>query len=121
MGHLLMGLSSLLGALLLISHAELPLQAQGRRAPALPASKPTIYDPDPLTCQPATIREAFERQLEPYASQSPTVLAQLRKVQLDMTRSSLQRCVSKGLMDRETASALWTELVSAQTTGSTRP
>lgn len=90
-----------------------PLAAQGRRAPPLPASQPTIYDPDPLSCQPAAIREAFERHLEPFANQSPAVLARLRTVQVEMTASSLRRCVAKGLMQRDEANALYLDLITA--------
>jgi hypothetical protein len=102
--------------------------AQGRAKPPPPASRPVYYDPDPLTCQPASIRSGFERQLEPYADQSEAVLQQLRQVQLELTAATLRRCVAKGLMTPEGASALETELLrpgarsGAQPSGpSTRP
>jgi hypothetical protein len=69
-----------------------------------------IYDPDPVSCQPDTIRQAFARHLAPFADQSPAVLARLRQVQLEMTDSSLRRCVAKGLMEPDTAAALRQEL-----------
>jgi hypothetical protein len=85
--------------------------AQGRAQPPPPASRPVYYDPDPLTCQPATIRSGFERQLQPYADQSEAVLQQLRRVQLELTAATLRRCVAKGLMAPESARALEAELL----------
>ena len=64
------------------------------------------YNPDELVCKPETIRSSFNRQLQPWADQPPQVLAQLRRVQLEMTRATLQRCVRKGLMDAAAAQAL---------------
>ncbi|MBE9153530.1 hypothetical protein [Cyanobium sp. LEGE 06113] len=99
-------------ALALLSSATVtPLAAQGRRSPAPPPSTPTIYDPDPLSCQAEAIREAFERHLEPFADQSPAVIARLRTLQGEMTASSLRRCVAKGLMQRDEANALYLELM----------
>ena len=117
---------------LLTAASATPLAAQGRRTPAPPPSTPTIYDPDPLSCQAAGIREAFERHLEPFADQSPAVIARLRTLQGEMTASSLRRCVAKGLMQRDEANALYLDLMapaasSAQPapaqpgSGSTRP
>ncbi|SBO42335.1 hypothetical protein [Cyanobium sp. NIES-981] len=96
----------------------LPAAAQGRRGPPPPSPKVVIYDPDPLSCQPDTIRQAFARHLDPFADQSPAVLARLRVVQLEMTESSLRRCVAKGLMEQQAAAALFQELAAQ---GSTRP
>jgi hypothetical protein len=98
--------------------AELPAPAQGRRGPPPPAPRVVIYDPDPVSCQPDTIRQAFSRHLAPFADQSPTVLARLRTVQLEMTDSSLRRCVAKGLMEPAAAAALRRELAAQ---GPTRP
>ena len=96
--------------------------AQGRNQPAPPASRPTVYDPDPNTCQPDAIRRGFARQLEPYADQSEAVWMHLRKVQLQLTVASLKRCVAKGLMDEPTARALAAELLATQVPApSTRP
>lgn len=122
-------------ALALLSVASvtpLAAHAQGRRTPTPPPSTPTIYDPDPLSCQAAAIREAFERHLEPFADQSPAVIARLRTLQVEMTASSLRRCVAKGLMQRDEANALYLDMMapaasSAQPapvqpgSGSTRP
>ena len=104
-----------------------PVAAQGRRTPAPPPSKPTIYDPDPLTCDPTTIRTAFQRHLAPFEGQEEKVLAHLRNVQWSMTQKSIQRCVSRGLLDEASAEELQAELLgsagsSDQTPGlSTRP
>jgi hypothetical protein len=98
--------------------AASPAQAQGRRAPPPPTPKVVIHDPDPVSCQPDTIRQAFARHLAPFAGQSPAVMARLREVQLEMTDASLRRCVAKGLLEPDAAAALRQEL-SAQTP--TRP
>lgn len=90
------------------------LAAQARNQPPPPASRPTIYDADPKTCQPDNIRRGFARQLEPYADQGEAVLQQLRKVQLQLTEASLRRCVAKGLMDEATARSLAAELLGVQ-------
>ena len=96
--------------------------AQARNQPPGPASRPTVYDPAPTTCQADNIRKAFARQLEPFADQPETVLQHLRKVQLQLTVASLQRCVAKGLMDEATARALAAELLGDQVPGtSIRP
>lgn len=100
----------------------LSVAAQARNQPPPPASRPTIYDPDPKTCQPDNIRRAFARQLAPYADQGEAVLQQLRKVQLQLTEASLQRCVARGLLDEATARSLAAELLGAQGPGTlTRP
>jgi hypothetical protein len=107
----LLHLSCLVGGLL--AGITLPVRsaAQGRAKPPPPASRPVYYDPDPLTCQPAIIRSGFERQLQPYADQSEAVLQQLRRVQLELTAATLRRCVARGLMTPESASALEAELL----------
>ncbi|MCP9941355.1 MULTISPECIES: hypothetical protein [Synechococcales] len=43
-------------------------------------SRPTVYDPDRTTCDAERIRTAFQQQLQPYADQSPAVLARLRQL-----------------------------------------
>lgn len=124
----LLTLSWLACGLAVVIAEPAPGVAQGRAKPPPPASRPVYYDPDPLTCQPASIRSGFERQLEPYADQSEAVLQQLRRVQLELTAATLRRCVAKGLMTPEGASALEAELLrpgagaGAQRSGpSTRP
>jgi hypothetical protein len=93
------------------------LAGLGRQQPAPPSSPPTRYDPDRTTCEPERIRSAFQQQLQPYADQSDAVIAQLRRVQLDMTRSTLRRCVSRDLLSRPQADQLFNEL----STSPTRP
>lgn len=89
--------------------------AQGRNQPAPPASKPTLYNPDPQTCQVDNVRSAFQHQLSPYADQSATVLARLRNVQAELLEATLQRCVAKDLMDGPTARSLAAELLGTTT------
>jgi hypothetical protein len=95
--------------------------AQGRQQPPPPASRPTLYDPDPLTCQADSIRKEFERQLAPFADQSPAVLKRLRQVQAELLTATLQRCVTRGLMDQPTARTLTTELLGSPTANGGQP
>lgn len=98
---------ALVGGLLV---AAQPASAQGRAIPQAPESKPPLFDPDPGTCNPDSMRTAFQRQLEPYRDQDAAVLKRLQAVQADMTLSSLRRCVRRGLMTEEQAVALGREL-----------
>ena len=68
------------------------------------------FNPDQQACLPKTIRTAYASHLQPWADQPPAVLEQLRRVQQEMTRASLQRCVSKGLLQPTEASELEREL-----------
>lgn len=121
------GTAALLAGLTLISFGGAGRAAFGQgMEPATPPARPTHYDPDPITCQPDVIRSGFERQLQPFADQSPAVLQRLRQVQVELTAASLRRCVERGLLSREQASALAAELLStsppeAQPRPSTRP
>ncbi|MBM5820995.1 MAG: hypothetical protein FJ082_00630 [Cyanobacteria bacterium K_Offshore_surface_m2_011] len=81
--------------------------AERPRAPQAPVQ---YFQSDPLACQPDAIRAAYKAHLQPFADQSPAVLAQLRRVQDDMTLASLKRCVQKGLLTRPQASVLFREL-----------
>jgi hypothetical protein len=65
------------------------------------------FDADPQACRPEAIRAAYEAHLQPFADQSPAVLAQLKRVQDDLTLASLKRCVQKGLLTRPQASELF--------------
>lgn len=98
-----------LGSVLLVP----PTWSQGRRQPDPPASLPTTYDPDRTTCDVERIRTAFQQQLRPYADQSEVVLARLRTLQLEMTRSSLNRCVARDLLTRQQADQLARELAAS--------
>jgi hypothetical protein len=81
--------------------------AERPRAPQAPVQ---VFQSDPLACQPEAIRAAYGAHLQPFADQSPAVLAKLRRVQDDMTLASLKRCVQKGLLTRPQASVLFREL-----------
>lgn len=98
-----------------------PARSQAEVRPSPPASRPTLYDPDAVTCQPAVIRSGFERQLQPFADQSQAVLERLRQVQLEITSASLRRCVDRGLLSPEQARAMAAELLQPQPQPSTRP
>ncbi|MCP9889727.1 hypothetical protein KBY57_01475 [Cyanobium sp. Aljojuca 7D2] len=76
-------------------------------------SRPTLYDPDRTTCDVERIRRAFQQQLQPYADQSPAVLARLRELQLEMTRRSLKRCVERELLTAQQADQLARELAAS--------
>ncbi|MFN7898713.1 MAG: hypothetical protein ACK5N0_03480 [Synechococcaceae cyanobacterium] len=86
-----------------------PLRAQPLR-PKPPASVPLKLDPDATTCTPTLISQAFAQHLRPWADQPPEVLNQLRKLQGEMTRASIARCVSLGRLTPEQAAALQSEL-----------
>jgi len=70
------------------------------------------FNPDLQVCTPEAIRRGYVSQMQPWADQPPAVVARLREVQLEMTRSTLRRCVSKGLMDRAQAEQLFAQLIS---------
>ena len=128
-------------AALLISAASLPItatipgvstramaQSKPRQvAPPLPTTR--VYEPDEIACQQQTIENAYRRNLQPWADQPEEVLARLRTLQGEMTRSSLKRCVSKGLLSAEQARAVEQRLSlptpvpgpPTQSTSTTRP
>jgi hypothetical protein len=95
-------------ALMPVSPASLAAPAEGRAIPQ--PTRVERFNPDQQTCQPQRLKASFATQLQPWADQPEAVLAQLRRVQLDMTRATLQRCVSKGLMQPAEASQLEREL-----------
>jgi hypothetical protein len=68
------------------------------------------FDPDPEVCRPQAIRDSFARQLQPWSDQPPAVLERLRQLQLEMTRNTLRRCVSRGLMEPAEATRLEQQL-----------
>ncbi|WP_216921056.1 hypothetical protein [Synechococcus sp. CCAP 1479/9] len=115
MGHPSAGpIQPLLGALLGTLLAGL-LPCSGRTSeaaerPRAPEAPVQYFQSDPLACQPDSIRAAYKAHLQPFADQSPAVLAKLRRVQDDMTLASLKRCVQKGLLTRPQASVLFREL-----------
>ncbi|PSB38669.1 hypothetical protein [Aphanothece minutissima] len=107
-------LQPLVGALLASVLAGLlpgPGQAsEAAERPRAPQAPVQYFQSDPLACQPDAIRAAYKAHLQPFADQSPAVLAKLRRVQDDMTLASLKRCVQKGLLTRPQASVLFREL-----------
>jgi hypothetical protein len=93
-----------LAAALLGSFGLAGAAAAQRNLPPRPKADPTIYHPDTITCRPETIEGAFRAHLLPWADQPEEVQQRLRVLQGEMTRSSLRRCVSKGLLTAEEAS-----------------
>ena len=82
-------------------------RAQSRQGvPAPPASTPREYNPDPTTCRPELMQAAYRQQLGAYQEESPAVVAQLQRLQRDLTVSSINRCITSGLMSKEQAQAL---------------
>lgn len=115
MGHPSAGpIQPLLGAILgMVLAGLLPCSGRTSEAaerPRAPEAPVQYFQSDPLACQPDAIRAAYKTHLQPFADQSPAVLAQLRRVQDDMTLASLKRCVQKGLLTRPQASVLFREL-----------
>lgn len=92
-----------------------PAWGQGRKQPTTPASRPTLYDPDLSTCDPQWIRAIFHHQLQPFVDQGEAVLAQLRKIQLEMTTKTLSRCVDRQLLSQEQAAQLSREFAESPT------
>jgi hypothetical protein len=74
--------------------------------PSRPLPRPKTYEPDQAACQAATIEAAFRQHLLPWADQPDEVQQRLRRLQGELTRRSLQRCIDKGLMSREEALAV---------------
>ena len=85
-------------------------RGQERAMPAPPASRPTLYNPDLGTCRPEVIRQAFRSHLQPFGDQPPAVMAQLRRLQAEMTSSSIARCLAKQLLSPAEAAQLRREL-----------
>lgn len=104
---------SLLASLLAVALTPAAPQAlampESRSIPP-PPTRVERFNPDEGVCDPRVIQAAFARHLEPWKDQPPAVLAQLRQVQGEMTRATLRRCVSKGLMAAPQAEALERQL-----------
>jgi hypothetical protein len=92
----------LAGALALLV-AEAGPAAANRRMPEAPAPRKEVYDPDRDTCTEQAITVAYGNHLRPWADQPEPVLARLRLLQQSMTRTSLSRCIERGLMTAEQA------------------
>ncbi len=88
----------------------LVLPAAAAEKPPPPPPHQKIYDPDPEICKTSALQSTFQQQLLPWADQPATVQARLRELQLEMLRATLKRCVDKGLMSTEQATAIAREL-----------
>lgn len=84
--------------------------SEAAERPRPPEAPVQYFDSDPQACKPESISSSYKSHLQPYADQSPEVLAKLRRVQDDMTLASLKRCVQKGLLTRPQASVLFRTL-----------
>jgi hypothetical protein len=69
-----------------------------------------VYDPDRSTCQSDHLVNSFRQQLQPWADQPERVPQRLRALQAEMLRSSLRRCVERGLLSPSQASAVERQL-----------
>ena len=103
-------LSWLVGGLLALQTAPASLAVPTGGSGIPQPTRVERFNPDQQVCLPQAIKSGFARQLQPWADQPPAVLDQLRRVQLDMTRATVQRCLSKGLLRPAEASQLDHEL-----------
>ena len=74
--------------------------------PPPPTSPVVHHDPDPQTCQPQALLQAWQQQLAGYADQPEAVLQRLRALQRDMATASLNRCIQRGLLSKADARQL---------------
>ena len=86
--------------LLLAGRFDLPLQAEPVK-PELPRARKVVYEPNRASCTPQAISGAYRNHLTPWADQPEPVLARLRVLQAEMTRTSLSRCLEQGLLTAE--------------------
>lgn len=86
--------------LLLATPVALPLQAEPAK-PEAPRARKVVYEPNRASCTPQAISGAFRNHLKPWADQPEPVLARLRVLQVEMTRTSLTRCLEQGLLTAE--------------------
>jgi len=104
-------LSHLLGVLSLVLAGTLvrPLQAEPER-PEPPRARKVVYEPNRASCTPQAITGAYRNHLLPWADQPEPVLARLRVLQAEMTRTSLSRCMEQGLLTVEQVRQVETSL-----------
>lgn len=74
--------------------------------PSRPLPRRKLYEPDQAACRAETIESAYHRHLRPWADQPDEVQERLRRLQGELTRRSLRRCIDKGLMSRDEATAV---------------
>lgn len=86
--------------LLLAGSIDLPLRAQPTKS-EVPRAGKVVYESNIATCTPQAITGAYRNHLKPWADQPEPVLARLRLLQIEMTRTTLSRCVEQGLLSPE--------------------
>lgn len=84
--------------------------AAGPSRPEPPTPRKQVYDPDRSTCQSDHLVSSFRQQLQPWADQPERVQERLRVLQADLLRSSLRRCVERGLLTPSQATAVERQL-----------
>jgi hypothetical protein len=104
-------LCHLLGVLSLLLAGSLyrPLQAEPEK-PEPPRARKVVYEPNRASCTPQAITGAYRNHLLPWADQPEPVLARLRVLQAEMTRTSLTRCLEQGLLNAEQVRQVETSL-----------
>ncbi len=104
-------LSHLLGvaSLLLAGSPDLPLQAEPD-GPEPPRARTVVYEPNRASCTPQAISGAYRNHLKPWADQPEPVLARLRVLQAEMTRTTLTRCLEQGLLTADQVRQVETSL-----------
>jgi hypothetical protein len=95
--------------LLLAATAALPLQAEPVK-PEVPRARKVVYEPNRASCTPQAISGAFRNHLKPWADQPEPVLARLRVLQVEMTRTTLTRCLEQGLLTADQVRQVETSL-----------
>ena len=95
--------------LLLAATAALPLQAEPAK-PEVPRARKVVYEPNRASCTLQAITGAFRNHLKPWADQPEPVLARLRVLQVEMTRTSLTRCLEQGLLTADQVRQVETSL-----------
>ena len=96
-------------ALPLLQRGAMAIPADGIEI--APPTRVERFNPDQQVCRAEAIRAGYASQMRPWADQPAAVQARLREIQLEMTRDTLRRCVSKGLMDRSAAEQLFAQLI----------
>jgi hypothetical protein len=95
--------------LLLAGRFDLPLQAEPVK-PELPLARKVVYEPNRASCTPQAISGAYRNHLKPWEDQPEPVLARLRLLQAEMTRTSLSRCIEQGLLTTDQARQVETSI-----------
>jgi hypothetical protein len=96
-------------SLLLAGSLVLPLQAEPDK-PEPPRARKVVYEPNRASCTPQAISGAYRNHLKPWADQPEPVLARLRLLQAEMTRTTLTRCMEQGLLTADQVRQVETSL-----------